>query len=117
FTLASAATPDVDALGGELCRGRAQVDELAQPQNAEAHRAPDGLVQHEPLQIAGIRDRVAVDLEDQVASPQPRGGRRTAGYHLFDADARGMTKAACDPRREWPPRTGDAQPGAADPAG
>ena len=80
-------------LAVELGRHERELELLAAAQHAHRHGRADLLDHHQPLDVADVGDRRAVELDDQVLRPQPGLGRRRALDHLHDLDAGARARA------------------------
>src|SRR5438876_10879473 len=81
--LRSSSTPSsaIVASARELARRDAQVDRLPAAQDAHRDRPADQLRRHQPLQVADALDRLAGELDDHVAPPEPGPGRGAPADH------------------------------------
>ena len=73
---------------GRFELGRLDSDgaDIPVPQQEHAHRATEGLADHESLQVRHVLDRMIVYLENDVARAESGACRRTSGHHLQDLD-------------------------------
>src|SRR5439155_15171004 len=100
----------------ELARRRGDADRLPAAQHAYGDGAADQLRRHEALQVADALDGLAPELDDDVAPPEPRAGRRAAVDDLDHFHAGAPPERLHQPRRQRPPAAGDAEVGAAEAA-
>lgn len=74
-------------LSGKLRRCDSQSHHRAAALDLHRDRSPDDLTDHQSLEIADALDRSSIELDDEVASSNAAGCRRTAIEQLDDLEA------------------------------
>src|SRR5207253_10207322 len=83
------------SLRAEFGRVGDELVEVAVAEDAHRDGLANALADHQPLQVAGLFDGGAVDVEDEVLLPETGGGGGAAGDDLDDLDPEATVDGRC----------------------